>query len=440
LTERLPGLIAELGRSGRLELRRGAIDPSIFTWQDLDRALVRSPDAWRRVDSRGRQQLSLAVESALIPAALVLDDRGAWGGLSVSLERVRRSLDNGATLMINDVHALCPTLAFVAQQASTQTSARVTMRGFASTSASPGFRPHIDLTDTIVAQTEGRKSWTVWARRGPRPVKDDVILHSPPTDEPVWRGVLAAGDVLHVPAGWWHSPVGVGEPSLHLSCDVHAVLRWDVLRMGTRQHVPTQGASAGAASDTGASHVVEWADLLELARLGREGTFFQDPADGTFPSPVRVRPAADAAARGTVDRKGAWTPHEIEAALERGGVVRVEHVERFLPSVAEEVRTRARGAMATAALVGRGAGAVMASRAENDLCLRQLEGGAKWRVTDPLGRTGCLHLEPGGEIQMSAGSCLVSPAAATQSLHLEIAREPWEQARLRRLTQLLDSP
>lgn len=422
MAERLAGLVAELGRSPSLELRRGAADAGLFTWRDLDQTLVCSPDAWRRVDSRGRRQLSLAVESALVPAEHVLDDRARWGGLSVSLERLRRSLDDGATLMVNDAHALWPPLAGLAHRASARSTARVTVRAFASTGASPGFRPHIDLTDTVVVQTEGRKSWAVWARRGPRPVKDDVIRHQPPEEGAAWRGVLAEGDVLHVPAGWWHRPVGLGEPSLHLSFDIHSMLRWDVLRTGGEAPPRPPAAPAGAGPPG-------WGEFLRLAHLGRDGSFFHDSADGTFPSPVRVRPAPGAA-----DRKDAWTPQEIDDALRRGGVVRIEHVERFLPAVAAAVEAFARGARATAALVGRGPGSALSGRAEGDLLLRQLDGGSEWRI-DPGGRT--VGLGPGaGELHISAGACFASPAASAAALHLEIVREPWAQARLHRLARL----
>jgi hypothetical protein len=436
LGESLASLIARLGRSSSVEVRRGVAHASTFGWADLERALVRSPDAWRRRDGRGRRQLSLAVESALLSADDVLEDRGPWGGLSTSLERVRRALNDGATLMVNDVHALCPPLGRIAEQASAGTSNRVTLRAFASTGRTPGFRPHIDLSDTIVLQTVGRKAWTVWKRRGPRPVKDDVVVHSAPSDDPVWQGVLEAGDVLFVPAGWWHRPVGIGEPSLHLSFDIHSVFGWDVLRTGRRQDVMMPGASSRWTWKGARDEASGWTDLVALAHLGREGTFFHDPADGAFPSPIRVHRGAREGSLAVRGWNEAATPEEIDAALASTGVVRVEHVERFLSSVQEQVSKVASGARATAALVGRGPAAALFHSTKNDLLVHQLEGCGKWHVTAPDGTTSSCRLKVGGELQIRAGSHLCSPPPRTHALHLEIEREPLRQRLLHRLRAL----
>lgn len=63
---------------------------------------------------------------------------------------------------------------------------------------------HWDDHATFIVPIYGTKAWTVPGPGRPHPMKTDTD-HNHTAPEPVaWEGVLKAGQILHVPRGWWH--------------------------------------------------------------------------------------------------------------------------------------------------------------------------------------------------------------------------------------------
>ena len=446
----LPELIGDLARSGSFQFVEDAVGESLFTWADLDRVLRHNPDAWHRVDRRTRRQVSLAMNSALLSPQIVLENRGRWGGWRISLQRVYDALQRGSTLMINDLHALVPAVRSIAHEATAGIGSRVTVRAFASSSQTPGFRCHIDLTDTVIVQTAGRKLWTVWKPTGTRPVKNDVVHHARPKVPPIWEGVLAERDVLYLPGGWWHQAVGVGVPTLHLSIDIHRLSRWEILRSAHRtdRNNPSSRIPSSAlplsrtlrGRDEAA--FAGWSDLAELVEAGRTGSFFDDPRDGRFLSPVRAyRPGLEGEPI-ELDPSGRFLPDEALAAVNSGGMVRIEHAERFLAPVARRVEAvvNERATLATAALIGRGGpnGITLSSRAGTDLLIFQAQGSSSWEVEIDSAHRSKTTLGQGHALAIPRYATYRSPAPATRSLHIEVACESAQDAIARRIRQAVD--
>jgi hypothetical protein len=76
-----------------------------------------------------------------------------------------------------------------------------------------GWGLHWDSHDVLCVQLAGEKSWEV---RGPSravPMERDVAPNLQPSTEPVWSGTLRAGDVMHIPRGWWHQATRTGKGS-----------------------------------------------------------------------------------------------------------------------------------------------------------------------------------------------------------------------------------
>jgi mannose-6-phosphate isomerase-like protein (cupin superfamily) len=447
----LPELVGELARSGAFHFVDAAVGERLFTWADLDRVLRHNPDAWHRVDRRTRRQFSLAMNSALLSPQTVLEDRGRWGGWRVSLERVHDALQSGATLMINDLHALVPAIRSIAHQVTTGIGARVTVRAFASSSQTPGFRCHIDLTDTVIVQTAGRKLWTVWKPTGARPVKNDVVHHAHPKVPPIWEGVLAEGDVLYVPAGWWHQAVGVGVPTLHLSIDIHRLSRWEIVRAAHRRDrkqasssMPSSAVSSSPASrGRHEADLAVWSDVAALVEAGRTGSFFDDPRDGRFPSPVRAYRPGPEGKPTELDPTGRFQPAEALAAVDSGGMVRIEHAERFLDPVARRVEAiiDERATLATATLVGRGGpnGITLSGRAGTHLLILQAQGSATWEFEVDSAQRSKTTLDQGDTLVIPRHATYQSPAPTSRSLHLEVACESAHEACGRRVRQALET-
>jgi len=79
---------------------------------------------------------------------------------------------------------------------------------------------HWDDHDVICVQLAGTKHWEVRGPSRPHPMYRDAERNLEPPGDVAWSGMLAAGDVMHVPRGWWHAATraGAGEGvSLHVT-------------------------------------------------------------------------------------------------------------------------------------------------------------------------------------------------------------------------------
>jgi ribosomal protein L16 Arg81 hydroxylase len=92
----------------------------------------------------------------------------------------------------------------------------------------------------MVLQCHGRKRWQIFAPTQEFPL--DVGTPPKPAGEPVWDGVLNAGDVLYLPRGWWHVAHPLNEPSLHLTFGIAPMqglnlLNWLAVRLRGNPHL-----------------------------------------------------------------------------------------------------------------------------------------------------------------------------------------------------------
>ncbi|WP_337825280.1 JmjC domain-containing protein [Amycolatopsis sp. A1MSW2902] len=67
-----------------------------------------------------------------------------------------------------------------------------------------GFELHWDDHDVLVVQLAGEKSWEVRGASRPVPMFRDAEPNTEPSEQIVWTGTMAPGDVMHIPRGHWH--------------------------------------------------------------------------------------------------------------------------------------------------------------------------------------------------------------------------------------------
>ena len=79
-------------------------------------------------------------------------------------------------------------------------------------------------------QLRGRKRWRVYQAH---PASSAQERHRTaarsPASGPAWEGVLADGDTLYIPRGWWHEAFPLNEPSLHLTVSLTPPTAMDYL-------------------------------------------------------------------------------------------------------------------------------------------------------------------------------------------------------------------
>jgi Cupin superfamily protein len=127
------------------------------------------------------------------------------------------SLAHGASLILDDVQELAPRVRALMQsfQHALHTDAYANL--YAGWHSHKAFHIHWDPQEAFVIQLCGRKRWRVYQPTRQHPLKNDIEPPPQPTSGPVWEGVMADGDTLYIPRGWWHEAFPLNEPSLHLT-------------------------------------------------------------------------------------------------------------------------------------------------------------------------------------------------------------------------------
>lgn len=130
-----------------------------------------------------------------------------------------QQLREGAMLVLDAIEEMHPPIRHLAGSLERWLRTGVQVNAYASCTSREGFGVHWDDHDVIVVQIQGAKRWRIYGSTRRVPLYRDVAFDDTPPEQPIDGFTLRAGDVLHVPRGWWHAAAAsVGEPSLHLTC------------------------------------------------------------------------------------------------------------------------------------------------------------------------------------------------------------------------------
>ncbi|MES2825266.1 MAG: cupin domain-containing protein [Pseudomonadota bacterium] len=189
-----------------------SLSEPIMQWHDLDLLLHSiEPD----------EQLIQMFLNGQVPPASFLDETIAFGRCRkiINKHHFYNLLQNGATLVLNRVEnfsiaakRLCMEVGKFAQQPTTG-NAYVSFCGTGS------FGKHWDTHDVFAIQLVGKKLWQLYPPTLPLPLSQQTSRKSPREcpATPTFECILAAGDVLYIPRGWWHQVTPLDVASLHLS-------------------------------------------------------------------------------------------------------------------------------------------------------------------------------------------------------------------------------
>lgn len=211
-------------------------------------------------------------------------------------------LDQGATIVIDFIDGLLPSVGRIADDFADALSARVWVNLYASWGNESGLKLHCDCHDVIILQIAGDKSWTVFAPTRRNPNEGDAF-EAPSVDaKPNWSGVLRDGEALYIPRGWPHIAVPTGEPSLHLTISLgqptgSEYLRWLADELDKNPDVRAAIPASGANGKIG-DWLVEMRQLVEQtmtlpsidAFLGREAAEQQARPRFSLPHFARTPP------------------------------------------------------------------------------------------------------------------------------------------------------
>lgn len=120
------------------------------------------------------------------------------------MDRIGRFLRDGCTLVLDDLAPLDARMDVACRALSWWTGEIARVNIYLSTQNSTGWGLHWDSHDVICVQLSGEKSWEVRGSSRSAPMERDIEFDNDVPDEIVWSGVMRAGDVMHIPRGWWH--------------------------------------------------------------------------------------------------------------------------------------------------------------------------------------------------------------------------------------------
>jgi hypothetical protein len=120
------------------------------------------------------------------------------------MQRLGALVKSGCTLVADQLNAYDPTLEVACRALQWWTRELVQVNAFLTTNQAAGFELHWDDHDVIIVQLAGEKSWEIRGPSRPVPMFRDGAPNLEPSDEMVWSGTLRAGEVMHIPRGYWH--------------------------------------------------------------------------------------------------------------------------------------------------------------------------------------------------------------------------------------------
>lgn len=140
----------------------------------------------------------------------------------IDLKCFSELLRDGAMLIIDDIEDMHQPIRSLCKMLEREFGDQVTANMYAGWHATQGFDTHWDDHDVIIVQVSGVKHWRVFEpQRKCAITSDRQAYRTPPQGVPNWEGDLWAGDLLHIPRGWWHDAVPVEQQrTLHLTITI----------------------------------------------------------------------------------------------------------------------------------------------------------------------------------------------------------------------------
>lgn len=213
----------------------GAADKfaEVFSWEEFNRLLNMS-----KLWSERSMKLVLDGEN-VDPAEFgrVGQTREGYQATVPDPERVMSLLQRGATVTLDLIESLSPSVAGVSAALQTATGGVAVCNAYCSWRAHQGFMAHFDTTDVIALHIEGSKRWRVYEGRYESSI--DVEGHNYGSFSPEHHARakgrvleefdMTPGDFLYLPRGQYHEALASSDASLHLSFGIGQPTGIDVI-------------------------------------------------------------------------------------------------------------------------------------------------------------------------------------------------------------------
>jgi ribosomal protein L16 Arg81 hydroxylase len=193
----------------------------LLSWDTIERLIERGDLPLKNV------HLTLARDQ--VPSMLFSQ------GDKPDLSRIRRMLERGASVIAYSLETHVPAIETLARNIAGQLRERVTVVGIVTTGTGGAFKLHHDTYDILILQVEGSKHWRIYDDPTVNPVGGMPPQAPPAHDRVVFDGQLRPGDLLLLPAGYWHECENGDGRSVHMIVTIEPLTSLHVVRALARQ-------------------------------------------------------------------------------------------------------------------------------------------------------------------------------------------------------------
>ncbi|MBD9363429.1 cupin domain-containing protein [Methylomonas fluvii] len=194
-------------------LKRQVLSENSLSWKHIDQALYAMENA--------NTQIKLFKDGPVEPGRYT---EPYW---ELGEQRTRivkdilyRYLTDGATLVLNKLQLYLPEINDYCMDVAQFVGEKTNANAYAAFGGDGSFGKHWDTHDVFALQLIGRKRWRLYQPTFELPLNHQTSLNHKaecPT-EPVLDTVLAAGDLLYIPRGWWHEALPIpGDETFHIA-------------------------------------------------------------------------------------------------------------------------------------------------------------------------------------------------------------------------------
>ena len=193
----------------------------VFSWKELNELLGMSTLWTDRSFELALNGRLLGPEEYCYPSA-TRENRPA---MKPDVERVRKLLREGATMVLDFIELLSPGLRSVAQTLEAVTGAQVCASTFCSWKETQGYGSHFDAQNVFACHLAGSKTWHIYEGRmlnatnfpGSKMEGFSKDHHKRAKGKILAEIKMSPGDLLYIPHGQYHDALSSSEACLHVS-------------------------------------------------------------------------------------------------------------------------------------------------------------------------------------------------------------------------------
>ena len=193
---------------------------SLMNWSILERLLAVNT-LWDTT------RMLLVLDKQPVPAAAFASSQPAITGAAMAdPSKVKRYVQQGATMVLNDIDQLTPELTSFARTMEEALGGKVQGNLYQSSKRRQGFQAHYDTHDVFAVHCEGEKVWPVFEGRADNPIAHNMFKGTPQevheqAKGKLWKEVrMKPGDLLYLPRGQYHYALADDGGCIHIAFGV----------------------------------------------------------------------------------------------------------------------------------------------------------------------------------------------------------------------------